>query len=161
MLVTPFSYNVEKASNLIAITGGFRGGLDFWASRDAMKRSFREGYQQMVSRIEFRPPMINLEMYSDANESLNDVLVAYSSWKSDLGFVKPKVVFERDPVALLAVIFASMVCGIKLNNYTLIFLAFALLFALACLLLSCSNCIISMKLYKCKIRYKSKLGSKL
>jgi len=161
MVVMPFSWDVEKASNLIAITGGFRKGLDFWASRDAMERSFCEGYQQMVSRIEFRPPMTNLEMYSDPKRALNDVLVAYSNWKSDLGFVKPEVVFERDPVAVLAVIFALMVCGVKWNIYTLIFLIFVLFFAVACLLPCCSDCLFSIKLDKCKIRYKSNVSAKL
>lgn len=126
-----------------------------------MERSFSEGYQQMVSRIEFHPPMTNLECHRNPKECLKDVLAVYSNWKSDLGFVQPEVVFERDPVAGLTMIFALMVYGIKSNIYTLIFLTIVLFFGVACLLLSCSDCIFSIKLGKCKIRYKSKLGEKL
>jgi len=161
MLVMPFSWNVETASNLIAITGGFRKGLDFWASRHAMERSFCEGYQQMVSRIDFHPPMTNLEWNRNPKECLKDVLAVYSNWKSDLGFVQPEVVFERDSVSGLAVIFALILYGIKSNIITLIFLTIVLFFGVACLLLSCSDCMFSIKLGKRKIRYKSKLGGKL
>jgi len=161
MVVAPFSWNVQTTSNLIAITGGFRKLLDFWASRDAMERAFCDGYQQMVARIEFHQPMTHLEMYNDPKEYLNDVFVAYSDWKIDLGFVTPEVVFERDPVAVVAVIFAFMVCGFNSNIYSLVFLTIALLFAVACMLLYCGDGMFSKKLGKCKIRYKSKLRAKL
>jgi len=62
MLVMPFSWNVEKASSLVAITGGFRKLLDFWASLDEMDRAFCEVIQQMVGRIESHPQMTNLEI---------------------------------------------------------------------------------------------------
>jgi len=164
MVVMPFSWNVETASNLIAITGEFRKLLDFWASRDAMESAFCKGYQQMVARIEFHPPMTHLEcleMYNDPEEYLNDVFVACSDWKIDLGYVTPELVFERDPVAVLVVIFALMVCGFNPNIYSLVFLTIVLLFAVACLLLSSGDDIFSKKLGKCKIRYNSKLRRKL
>jgi len=129
MVVMPSAWRVKAAKNLLVLTGGFRKVLDFWASQETMERGFIEGYKQMVERINVQLPMTNISGYNDPKKYLQDVLNTYETWKSDLGYIKPEIAFECDPLALPAMIFALVVCGLKPDIYSVLFLATVLLVA--------------------------------
>jgi len=129
MIVMPFNWSVEAASNLIVIRGDFRKLLDFWASREMMERGFCEGYKQMVDRIDVHLPMTNIRGYHDPKQFLEQIFVEQKNWKSDLGYSKPEIALERDPLAIPVVIIGLMVCGLRLDLYSPIILASVLLLA--------------------------------
>jgi len=127
MVCMPTPWSCKKANNFIAITGGFRKILDFWASRERMERGFVEGYKHMVDRIDVRLPMTNIAGYQDPRKYLEVVQAKYENWKSDLGYIKTENTFECDPIAVPAIIFAMMVCGFKPDIYTGVFLTIVFL----------------------------------
>lgn len=127
MVVMPFTWSVEPASNLVVIAGGFRKILDFWASREKMESGFCEGYKHMFDRIDIYLPMTNLAGYHDPKKYLQDVFIAKKNWKSNLGYSTPKMAFERDPIAIPAAIFALIICGLRPGVYSFIFISIVLL----------------------------------
>merc|ERR1719427_1889274 len=94
-----------------------------------MERGFIEGYQQMVDRIDVSLP-INTLGYHEPHKYLQDLFAEYANWKSELGYIKPEVTFECDPLAVPAMILALIAYGFKRDTYSLAFSAIVMLLAI-------------------------------
>jgi len=95
-----------------------------------MERAFIKGYQQMTDRINVHIPM-TIRIFREPKLYLQDIFEEQANWKSNSGYHKPDIVFERDSVIPPLLFFIVLIFSFKMDMHSLIYALVVLLLGIA------------------------------